>query len=202
MDEADWEFLRKPKKPVAPVEPVKSTVEEEPPKPKGRKVLVFASFAGKQRDFLMDDNSTLEEVFEFYKEKTGLPCIIEHGEQVISKYTKVKSVVEWEENNNTASKAFPDRIPRVSLRIVQKKREPESQATYKIRYNKYTVMEVPQTREKTVKDLIQTAKMLIEQKEGKNSMRKANTLHFNGVDLHGAWRIDNVLLDGDLIDLV
>lgn len=193
MDEADWEFLRKPAKPA---------VKEEPPKQKGRKVIVLASFAGRRKEFAVDDNSTLEEVFEFYKDKTGLPCIIQHGEQTISKYTKVRAVLEREEDSITDNKASPDCTPRVSLRILQKKIDPEPRATYKIRYNKYKVVDVPQILEKTVNDLMQTAKILIEQKEGRNSMRKANTLHFNGVDLRGAWRIESVLLDGDLIDLV
>lgn len=181
MDE--WEFLRRP-------------VRAKPTDKELLEVVVTVIFGGTDKEFVLSENSTFETVYGDYEDRFANEFLLTHGATVISKYTKVKSLVPEMTTAPPAALTLTMQLKPASGPAAPS----QSAAVYTVRYNQYLAIEVKRTDETTIDDLHRTIIAQLPQKENKTV---TNTfLSFDGDTLEPTDKIDPLLIDQDLIDLM
>ncbi|KAI5189780.1 hypothetical protein NECID01_0686 [Nematocida sp. AWRm77] len=192
-----WEFLKRPAR----------AKEEKKP---ANTIIATVVFGGTEKKFVLDENSTFESIYEDYEHRFGCEFFLEKQKMHVSKYSKIKSILY----KDMAEKSAEKQLEQTQTLVLIMNLKPTEQifasdtelsqtktaTTYTVRYNRYATFLVEKTEENTVDELHQTIISLLPQKENKTI---ANTfLSFDGDTLNGSDKIDTVLIDKDLIDLM
>ncbi|KAI5188817.1 hypothetical protein NEMIN01_0185 [Nematocida minor] len=172
MSDSDWEFLRRPSK------------IEEPPKKETVPVKVV--FGGTEKDYDLLANETFEEIYKEYESRFKMALVLEHNAAPLSRYAKAK-ILQGKDKRHILKIALPKEPPKKKEKVV-----------YKIRYEKYESIEIERSTEKTVGDLLKT---VIAKLPALPNIKKA-FFEFDGDVLENSQILDEILLSGDLIDLL
>ncbi|KAI5171738.1 hypothetical protein NEFER03_1043 [Nematocida sp. LUAm3] len=187
----EWEFLRRPVKAKSqeeePQKKKHKQDEEDPP----RIIEVLTSIGGANRVFQLEETNTFESIYEEYESRFLKRVLLQKKGANISKYTKIKSMCEDKETS-------------IAVQVVlQEEDSPRKQRKiemYRIRYTPTEFIDIFRDKEVCVEDLLNTSIKAIEEKEKRKL--SPSLFIFNGDILPMNEKIDSILLNEDLIDLI
>lgn len=188
MDE--WEFMRRPARPEEKGSREPAKVEKKCRK-EMEPIKVTIVFGGTKKTFLLSPTDTFEDIYKDYETRFNTAFNLRCKEDTISRYIKAKAAVDLFGPAPLVLEAalMPKSVP-----------QPIKPTTYMLRYTPYDSVEVERTDEIKIGELLETAKRQI--KDQYNITLQPSYIVFNGDILLPEDKIDSVLMDKDLLDIV